>query len=86
MLMILLISAAWLAILGLTLAICRMATQGDRTVPGSMERSPRLPEYVPLSWEEETRALLARHSRPRGDPKPAGNVGSRSRGDLYVSR
>jgi hypothetical protein len=85
--LILLISTIWLAALVLAVAICQMAARGDRVVPASSQRSPRLLEEGP-SWESTvSRKLQARRARPAAASSKATaseHVRGRSQKGLYV--
>ena len=86
--LILLICAIWLAALVMVVAACRMAARGDHVVLSRFERSPRLLEDEPTSWED---ILSLKREDRRARPAPASSqptasehMGNRSQKELYV--
>jgi hypothetical protein len=62
--LVLLISAIWLATLVLVVAVCRMAAYGDRGAPPRGARSPRLVE-LRAPWERDM-TVTVEDQRSRG--------------------
>ena len=86
--LILLISAIWLATLVLVVTLCQMAARGDRVVPARSQRSPRLLEDGPASWENALNLKLEdRRAKPAAassKPTASEHVRNRSQAYLYV--
>jgi hypothetical protein len=86
----LLISTAWLAVVVLAIAVCRMAAHGDRVARRDAEQSAlrsivRSPRLLDLRHRQVlTLRLEDRRAQRASEPATAEHVGNRAQEDLYV--
>lgn len=85
----LLISTAWLTVLVLAIAACRMAAHGDRVARRDAERSAlgrlvRSPRLLDLKRSQVITLRLEDRRAERSEPAATEHVGNGAQEDLYV--